>query len=375
MAERQGRQMGVQPATRLGAQSATRSGVRSGAGLAKICVVVLVLMTLLGLVACSSGGGSAGQAESAQEASSAASVEPSQSDQEAQAAKELEEKQAAEKAAAEKAAAEKKAVEEAAAKKAAEEAAAKEKAAADAKAKLEAAKLEPTTSVLEYSDKTTDPMKLVTCSDDSVQIAVAGAIDLSKLGKQDVAYTLAADGQSLQRTITFEVRDTKKPKIELDKESVTIELGASYDPLTNVKSVADPVDGDLKKVDAPPETKGAKAGEEQFYGTGWYVVEGQLNSEKAGKYFLTIRAQDRNGNEASKQFTVLVNAPKTEQAQAGATQESNGITYVVNVNSRKFHYPDCPSTKKMKPENRKDSNESRDELINEGYKPCGNCNP
>ncbi len=366
--------MGVQLATRLGAQSATRSGVRSGAGLAKICVVVLVLMTLLGLVACSSGGGSAGQAEIAQKASSAASVEPSQSEQEAQAAKELEEKQAAEKAAAEKAAAEKKATEEAAAKEAAEEAAAKEKAAADAKAKLEAAKLEPTTSVLEYSDKTTDPMKLVTCGDDSVQIAVAGAIDLSKLGKQDVAYTLTADGQSLQRTITFEVCDTKKPKIELDKESVTIELGATYDPLTNVKSVADPVDGDLKKIDTPPEAKGSKPGEQRFYDAGWYVVEGELDSGKADKYFLTVRAQDRNGNEASKQFTVTVNAPKTEQAQVGATQESSGITYVLNTNTKKFHRLGCPDADRIKPKNRRESNDPREEIIKD-YKPCAKCNP
>ena len=343
--------------------------IQVGTKLGKTCVVVFVLMVLFALVACSSGSGDDGQSESSQAASSAASAESSQSEQEAKAAEEAAAKKAAEEAAARKAA------EEAAAKKAAEEAAAKEKAAADAKAKLENVALEPTTSVLEYSDKTTDPMKLVTCDDSSVQVAATGTVDLGKLGKQDVTYTLTADGQSAQRTVSFEVRDTKKPKIKLGKESVTIEVGASYDPLDNVKSVADPVDGDLKKVDTPPEAKGSKAGEEQFYDVGWYVVEGKVNNEKAGKCFLTIRAQDRNGNEASKQFTVMVNKPESEQAEAGAAQESSGFTYVVNINSKKFHYPDCPSAKKTSAANRRESNESREELIKKGYDPCGNCNP
>lgn len=334
--------------------------IQVGTKLWKTCVVVFVLLVLFALAACSSGSGGDGQSESSQAASSAASVKSSQSEQEAKAAEE---------------AAARKAAEEAAAKKAAEEAAAKEKAAADAKAKLENVALEPTTSVLEYSDKTTDPMKLVTCDDSSVQVAATGTVDLGKLGKQDVTYTLTADGQSAQRTVSFEVCDTKKPKIKLGKESVTIEVGASYDPLDNVKSVADPVDGDLKKVDTPPEAKGSKAGEEQFYDVGWYVVEGEVNNEKAGKYFLTVRAQDCNGNEASKQFTVMVNKPESEQAEAGAAQESSGFTYVLNINSKKFHYPDCPSAKKTSAANRRESNESREELIKKGYDPCGNCNP
>ena len=55
--------------------------------------------------------------------------------------------------------------------------------------------------------------------------------------------------------------------------------------------------------------------------------------------------------------------------------ESSGVTYVVNVNSWKTHYPDCPSAKKTKAENHKETNESREELVDKGYKPCGNCNP
>ena len=51
------------------------------------------------------------------------------------------------------------------------------------------------------------------------------------------------------------------------------------------------------------------------------------------------------------------------------------VTYVLNTNTKKFHYPYCGSVTSMKESNKKETNETRDELISQGYKPCGNCNP
>ena len=51
------------------------------------------------------------------------------------------------------------------------------------------------------------------------------------------------------------------------------------------------------------------------------------------------------------------------------------VTYVVNKNTGKFHYPSCSSVPKIKAKNRMDSNQTRDELIAQGYVPCKNCNP
>ena len=50
-------------------------------------------------------------------------------------------------------------------------------------------------------------------------------------------------------------------------------------------------------------------------------------------------------------------------------------SYVLNTNSKKFHYPSCASAKKIKDSNKAVSNESRSILISKGYSPCGNCNP
>ena len=48
--------------------------------------------------------------------------------------------------------------------------------------------------------------------------------------------------------------------------------------------------------------------------------------------------------------------------------------YVGNSNSKKFHYPDCPSVAKMNPANRVIFS-SRDEATSQGYVPCKKCSP
>lgn len=58
-------------------------------------------------------------------------------------------------------------------------------------------------------------------------------------------------------------------------------------------------------------------------------------------------------------------------AEAGTTAGS----YVLNTNSHKFHLPGCPSVDTISPKNRKDVNESREQIIREGYAPCKRCNP
>lgn len=50
-------------------------------------------------------------------------------------------------------------------------------------------------------------------------------------------------------------------------------------------------------------------------------------------------------------------------------------TYILNTNTFRFHYADCDSVREMNPRNRRATNESRDQLIEEGYVPCGSCKP
>lgn len=50
-------------------------------------------------------------------------------------------------------------------------------------------------------------------------------------------------------------------------------------------------------------------------------------------------------------------------------------SYVLNTNTHKFHLPSCSSVETIKKKNRKDVNESREQIISEGYAPCKRCNP
>lgn len=54
---------------------------------------------------------------------------------------------------------------------------------------------------------------------------------------------------------------------------------------------------------------------------------------------------------------------------------SAGREYVVNTNTKKFHYPSCSSAGQIKSENRWDYSGTREELIGMGYEPCRRCNP
>ena len=58
-----------------------------------------------------------------------------------------------------------------------------------------------------------------------------------------------------------------------------------------------------------------------------------------------------------------------------AVEEPVGTAYILNKNTKKFHYPSCSSVKKMKESNKLSYTGTRDEVIAMGYKPCGNCHP
>ena len=64
----------------------------------------------------------------------------------------------------------------------------------------------------------------------------------------------------------------------------------------------------------------------------------------------------------------------TDQSQQ-TDQSQGGVTYILNNNTMRFHLPDCPSVEAMKPQNREETGESREALIEQGYQPCGQCKP
>lgn len=62
------------------------------------------------------------------------------------------------------------------------------------------------------------------------------------------------------------------------------------------------------------------------------------------------------------------------ETDTGTEKESEEY-YVLNTNTHRFHRPDCDSVSDMKEKNKAISEENREELIQNGYQPCGRCNP
>lgn len=80
--------------------------------------------------------------------------------------------------------------------------------------------------------------------------------------------------------------------------------------------------------------------------------------------------------------TVVVPAPTptpdpeeqpSEEPENG--NQSSQASYILNTNTKKFHYPSCSSVDDMKEKNKQEFFGSRDEAVAQGYSPCGRCKP
>lgn len=68
--------------------------------------------------------------------------------------------------------------------------------------------------------------------------------------------------------------------------------------------------------------------------------------------------------------------PESDTGNENGGEATGAVTeYVLNTNSKKFHYPDCRSAAKIGESNREAYTGTREALIEQGYSSCGNCNP
>ena len=63
----------------------------------------------------------------------------------------------------------------------------------------------------------------------------------------------------------------------------------------------------------------------------------------------------------------------SSDVEVDTQSKEENITYIINKSSKKFHLPDCSSVKDMKPQNKKESTQTKEELENLGYSPCKSC--
>lgn len=92
---------------------------------------------------------------------------------------------------------------------------------------------------------------------------------------------------------------------------------------------------------------------------------------------------EADGTQSSQTSTTTAAAVAPAESAVAATptpepvveQVPQGTTYILNTNTKKFHYPSCGSVKQMKESNKQSYTGSRDDVIAMGYVPCKKCNP
>ncbi len=167
-------------------------------------------------------------------------------------------------------------------------------------------------------------------SDEDIEVKEIKDYDSKKLGEQEITVVFVnGDEKTVEEKVKVNVKDTAYPIVTLKKDSVEITEGDKFNPASNIESVKDPIDGDIKKSDDSKITKNG------------YVITTDVNNKKAGAYKVKVTAFDMNGNNTEKTYKVTVKAkpeakPQTstyQQASSGgqatsvpATSQSSGST-------------------------------------------------
>lgn len=97
-----------------------------------------------------------------------------------------------------------------------------------------------------------------------------------------------------------------------------------------------------------------------------------LRTDEIGDIYCTS-----DGTEVTFSYGEYHKDSDTSAAEIEEPQQPDTIseTYILNTNSRKFHRPDCSSASQISDANREEYTGTREELIEQGYTPCGYCKP
>lgn len=104
-------------------------------------------------------------------------------------------------------------------------------------------------------------------------------------------------------------------------------------------------------------------------GTNINIQPSKNESANPYEYLPIEKDVDSNSQEQS------ISATNNNFTNRVSSETNVTTTYILNTNTKKFHYPFCGSVHKMKEKNKKAFDGTRDQAIAAGYSPCGNCHP
>ena len=147
--------------------------------------------------------------------------------------------------------------------------------------------------------------------------------DTKKVGQTDIVFTVCLDDTCKEFTEQVEIKDTKNPVIKFKKEKIEITEGDKFDPVSNIESVKDPIDGNIKKSDDKELTKDG------------YIITSDVKADKAGEYTVKIIAYDVNGNKAEQSYKVAV---KEKPKEPVSNENTNVSSNTNNQNTQPKQY-------------------------------------
>ena len=173
-------------------------------------------------------------------------------------------------------------------------------------------------------------------SDEGVTVKEVKNFDAKKTGEQEITVVFGdSDDKTKEETLKVTVKDSKKPVIKLKKEKLEITAGDKFDAVSNIESVKDPVDGDIKKSDDKKLTKNG------------YIIISNVNAKKAGSYTVKVTAYDVNGNKSESNYKVTVKKKPQEQAPTQNNNQTSGNGHTSNQGS--YNKPSSVNTGSNKP--------------------------
>ncbi len=104
-------------------------------------------------------------------------------------------------------------------------------------------------------------------------------------------------------------------------------------------------------------------------------MQGDVYCTSNGKTVTFSVEKNANADTLTNPVKVVETQPPETTPPETEAPSQTGTDYVLNTNTKKFHYPSCSSVKRMSEKNKGYYTGTRDEVIAMGYDPCGNCHP
>ena len=106
------------------------------------------------------------------------------------------------------------------------------------------------------------------------------------------------------------------------------------------------------------------------------LARSKANAPETGTAETETTTETETAAESVEIVSTAAEPTETEPlSESAADADAESGDYVLNTNSKKFHFPSCASVETIKPKNKSAYTGAREDLIAQGYLPCKRCNP